>query len=213
MRNIFTYLILSLALSSCDVWIGKTAADTALPGANSVRLITPELLQPGHIYKIKKGAYTELCSSDINEQTALKAVTVKAEKPSPDVVSDQALFSDAEISAFGIKLGPAYQIVKVTGFQIFSASAPSSNSVTGYILANLKNGKSGTCARDVLPRNMPYIVVEATVVAQKADVTNVRSLTLGGKVGPLSGALSAKDTPDSTRTDVVFGAKGLLVTR
>lgn len=215
MKKLLSVAAMVAALSSCtEIWVGKTAADTALPGAYSVRLITPDLLQPGHIYKVHDGSYTEICGNDISDQRALKAITVVPGTPSPDTVADQARFSDAEVSAFGIKLGPSYQIVKVTGFQIFNAKAPSSTDVASYILANVRNDPKDkdSCGGGVLARNRPYLVVEATVVATKADVTNVKSFSWDGKILGVGGKVGLSTNADSTRTNVVFGAKGRLVT-
>ncbi|XOK13941.1 hypothetical protein ACI6PO_19195 [Agrobacterium tumefaciens] len=207
------------ALSSCtetsnSFWVGKTAADAALPGAYSVRLITPEELQPGRIYAVRGGSYIEICTSDLAKQTALKSIMVEAGKRSTDTVSDQARFTSAEINAFGIKLGPSYQIRKVTGFQIFRAKAPAANSgITSYILANVRNDGPKTCGGGLLKDNRPYLVVEATVVADRVDVTNKAKFAWEGTIAGVGGAVGVQDTADDTRTNVVFGAKGLLVTK
>lgn len=217
MRAYFVVGAAILALSSCtdtnkSFWVGKTAADAALPGAYSVRLITPEELQPGRIYAVRGGSYIEICTSDLAKQTALKSITVEAGKKSTDTVSDQARFTNAEINAFGIKLGPSYQIRKVTGFQIFRAKAPAANAgITSYILANVRKDGPTTCGGGVLKENRPYLVVEATVVADRVDVTNKAKAAWEGAIGGVGGSIGVQDTADDTRTNVVFGAKGLLV--
>jgi len=217
MRAYFIVGAAILALSSCtdmneSVWVRKTAADAALPGAYSVRLITPEELQPGKIYAVRGGSYIEICSNDLEMQTALKKITVEAGKKSADTVSDQARFTSAEINAFGIKLGPSYQIRKVTGFQIFRAKATGANAgLASYILANVRKDGPKTCGGGILKENRPYLVVEATVVADRVDITNKAKAAWEGAIGGLGGSIGVQDAADDTRTNVVFGAKGLLV--
>lgn len=219
MRAYLTLCATILTLSSCtetnqNFWVGKTAADAALPGSYSVRLITPDLLQPGRIYAVRGGTYKEICGRDLDLQSSLKKITVVAGRKSPDKVEDQSRFSKAEISAFGIKLGPSYQVRKVSGFQIFTAKASmADDGVASYILANVRKGNSKTCGGGVLQRNVPYLVVEATVVADKVDVTNKGKASWEGTIAGLGGSVGIEETTDSTRTNVVFGAKGRLVTK
>lgn len=218
MRAIFLLGATVVSLTSCTetgnaIWVGKTAADAALPGAYSVRLITPNLLQPGRIYAVRGGSYEEICSNDLEKQTALKNITVIAAPKSPDVVEDQARFSKAEISAFGIKLGPSYQIRKVSGFQVFHAKASAADDLASYILANVRKDGPESCGGGVLARNVPYLVVEATVVADKVEVTNKGTATWEGAVAGVGGAIGVQDSVDKPRTNVVFGAKGRLVTK
>lgn len=214
-----------LALTSCSPtlpgsgaasWsIKKTAADEALPGAYSVRLMTPSQLQPGRIYKAAGGNFTEICSLDIRDQNALKAITVVADTASPDTVSDEAFFSSIEINAFGLKFGPSYEIRSVSGFRIFNAQAPSSGDVASYILANVRHDGPKTCGGGVLkdPKNLPYFVVEATVVGEKVTVQKMGQASYEGRLGIVGGKADLWKPSTKTRSNVVFGAKGLLVTK
>lgn len=198
-----------------SITISKTAADEALPGAQSVRLTPPSRLQPGRIYKAAGGVFTEICSLDIENQTALKAIRVVSDTASTDTVFDQERFSKIELSAFGLKWGPNYEVRSVSGFQIFNAKVPSSNDVASYILANVRKGGPETCGGGVLKdkKNLPYFVVEATVVGTKVDVEYRGQASYDGGIGIAGGEVVLNSGKARTRTNVVFGAKGLLVSK
>ena len=159
------------------------------------------------IYRVSdKGEFSQICSEDFRQQTALQAITVQESKSS-DVIYDRMGGSTASVNILGSSLTLPYSQTKIDGYTVRTALTPGAESVENYILDNL----GPNCPKDVLA-TAPYLVVSHIAVAERAYTVRQEAIRANIAIGTVgSVAFSSDENIEGPRTNVTFGVKGLQV--
>jgi hypothetical protein len=178
------------------------------PGAVPVNVEFGQSLKVPAIYRISaEGKFSQICTVDFAQQTALLAIKVE-ERKSSDVIYDRLNGVQGSLSLFGLgTLNVPYSKTKVDGFTIRTALAPTAENIEDYILSNL----GGTCSEEILKR-APYFVVTELAVADRAYTVSREAVAADIPLWGF-GALqvSNDENVEGPRKDVTFAVRGLWV--
>lgn len=187
--------------------VRSSVAQQALPGPNvaAIEITSRKQLRAPGIYAVRNGVIdAELCKNDIDQQIAL--INMPRDRyTTGDTIIDETIGENITVSVPGIgSLRKPYSKAKVVGFTRTQATTPDNTDAVDYVLANV----AAECRNNILPKNVPYVVVTAEARADKAYTIRRGAVEANFTFWLVNAGVSNPEVVSGPISDVTFAISG-----